>query len=159
MVSEDDPQHRGSILEGLVVEGSGMPREQAHRIDTSRPDAAAAYEAQLREHLGWREKGQDRLDVVLVEQLPDGAWSGVIDAGTQDTLVATTPVMADAPARVGMTGAAVRGARLLAIVATGKQAASGIHRWRGEFSVRKAGVLPMIDTAEVRWYVDYDAVG
>lgn len=159
MVSEEDPQHRGSILDGLVVEGSGMPREQAHRVDTSRPDAASAYEAALREHLGWREKGQDRLDVVLVEQMADGSWSGVIDQGPQETLVATTPVLDEAPARVGLTGAAVRGARLLAIVATGKQAAAGINRWRGEFSVRKAGVLPMIDTAEVRWYVDHEAAG
>jgi 6-phosphogluconolactonase/glucosamine-6-phosphate isomerase/deaminase len=157
IVSEDDPQHRGAILEGLVVEGSGMPREQAHAIDTSRPDAAEAYASLLREHLGWREKGQDRLDVVLVEQLPDGSWSGVVEQAPDSALVVTTPVLSNAPARVAMTGAAVRGARLLAIVATGRAAAAGINHWRGEFSVRKAGVLPMIDTAEVRWYVDYDA--
>ncbi|HLP83455.1 MAG TPA: 6-phosphogluconolactonase [Phycisphaerales bacterium] len=157
IVSEDDPQHRGSIMEGLVVEGSGMPREQAHRIDVSRPDAAAAYASTLREHLGWREKGQDRLDVVLVEQLADGSWSGVVDSQDTHELVVTTPVRSDAPARVCLSGAAVRSARLLAIIATGKQAAAGINHWRGSFSVRKSGVVPMIESAEVRWYVDYDA--
>jgi len=157
IVSEDDPQHRASILDGLVVEGSGMPIEQAHRIDISRPDAASAYAAQLREHLGWREKGQDRLDVVLVEQMSDGSWSGVVDAPGSDDLVVTTPVQHDAPARICMTGNAVRSARLLAIVAIGKPAAAGIGHWRGSFSVRKAGPLPPIDAAEVRWYVDYEA--
>jgi hypothetical protein len=56
-----------------------------------------------------------------------------------------------------MTGNAVRSARLLAIVAIGKPAAAGIGHWRGSFSVRKAGPLPPIDAAEVRWYVDYEA--
>jgi 6-phosphogluconolactonase/glucosamine-6-phosphate isomerase/deaminase len=164
-VGEDDARCRGSLMDGLVVEGSGMPREQAHRIDMSRVDAAEHYEGLLKEHLGWREKGQDRLDVVLVPQHADGSWGGICDDAlnfgeeTDASLMVAIGETDESPARVCMRMRLARSARLLAIVATGKDAAKGVNVWRGKFSVGTSGALPTSDAAEVRWYVDYEACG
>src|ERR1051325_5461724 len=55
--SAEDPQSRYARLRDLVLEQSGIPKEQLHRIDPASPGALEAYEAELRQHLGWREKG------------------------------------------------------------------------------------------------------
>jgi len=62
----DDCRRLWPVLHGLIVEQSGIPPEQAHPIEAEHADAAPRYEATLREHLGWRTKGHDRLDFVLM---------------------------------------------------------------------------------------------
>src|SRR5262249_6430559 len=74
--SPEDPQSRYARLRDLVLEQSGIPKEQVHRIDPSIPGALEAYEAELRQHLGWREKGHDRLDFVLLTLDESGGVAG-----------------------------------------------------------------------------------
>jgi 6-phosphogluconolactonase len=68
---DDERSNFGKIRE-VIVAHSDIPREQVHPIEATRPDADVAYEAELKETLGWREKGQDRLDVVLLGMGADG---------------------------------------------------------------------------------------
>jgi 6-phosphogluconolactonase/glucosamine-6-phosphate isomerase/deaminase len=157
-VPVDDPRHRGELLRGLIVAGADMPGEQAHAFDFSQPDPTLHYDAMLREHLGWREKGQDRLDFVLVPQLPDGAWGGVTDRHDEaDRLTIHHPPTAERPATLAMSSRLVRAARFVAILATGKEAAPGVRHWSNQFSIHPSGALATQDSAEVRWYCDHEA--
>lgn len=68
----EDPNSGLATLRDLLVDHSGIPIEQLHAVDWTSPDPAASYAATLREHLGWREKGHDRLDAVMLEMSPQG---------------------------------------------------------------------------------------
>ncbi|MBC7772344.1 MAG: 6-phosphogluconolactonase [Pyrinomonadaceae bacterium] len=68
---DDDRSNFRSISE-IIVDHSGIPSEQVHPIFAQAPDADTAYEALLRETLGWREPGHDRLDYVLLGMGSDG---------------------------------------------------------------------------------------
>jgi len=148
-VPEDHPERRSATLHGMIVEGSGMPPEQAHTINASDPAGAAAYEALLREHLGWREKGHDRLDFVLVPLLPDGAWGGVA-MGHERGLM--TRAEDDGPARVMMTQRLVRAARCIGVLAVGDGLAHAVSTWAGGDRTVPADVPAC---AELRWYLDH----
>jgi hypothetical protein len=156
-------EQRSAWLTGLIVEGSGMPPEQAHVIDARSPDGPTRYAHALREHLGWREKGQDRLDFVLLPQRRDGSWGGVIDSDHDDSLVLVAPEGKTGngdgarTSRVAMSSRLVLASRFVAILACGSEGALGLRAWRDRFSVRRDGLLPTQDAAEVRWYVDYAA--
>ncbi len=156
-VLSEDPRHRGELLGGLIVNAADIPPEQAHAFDFSQPDPTLHYDAMLKEHLGWREKGQDRLDFVLVPQLPDGSWGGVLESTDSTSLTVQLAPNAHTPAMLGMSGRLVRAARFVAILATGTEARTGLQQWTSKFSVRPDGVLAMEDSAEVRWYIDHAA--
>jgi 6-phosphogluconolactonase/glucosamine-6-phosphate isomerase/deaminase len=171
-VPTDDPRHRGELLRGLIVAGADVPTEQVHPFDFAQPDPTLHYDAMLREHLGWREKGQDRLDFVLVPQLPDGNWGGVVHDESAPPHAATTPTTTSpAPARLtihlpptphrpatlAMSARLVRAARFVAILATGEHVAPGIRHWSKRFSISPTGALATQDSAEVRWYCDHEA--
>ena len=78
-VSEDDPRCRRARLEETIVACSGIPQSQFHRMDMGLADVIGAYAAVLREHLGWRERGHDRLDCVLLTVDAGGRVSGLGD--------------------------------------------------------------------------------
>lgn len=60
----DDPRRRSTRLEETLVACSGIPQSQFHVLDPSL--GWAPYEKTLKEHLGWREKGQDRIDCIIL---------------------------------------------------------------------------------------------
>ncbi len=59
--------HSMTAIGELLVGPSGLPESQVHPMIAHHPQACELYQADLREHLGWREKGQDRLDCVVIE--------------------------------------------------------------------------------------------
>ena len=77
-VPADDPQRRGTRLAETVVALSGIPESQFHPLDPAQ--AGGDYSGLLREHLGWREKGHDRIDFVLLTVGEDGVLSAVGDS-------------------------------------------------------------------------------
>ncbi len=65
-----------TTIADFLMEHSGIPLSQQHPIDTSAEQAAEQYEAELRRALEWREKGQDRLDYVLLGVDEKGGVAG-----------------------------------------------------------------------------------
>ncbi|MBI1190281.1 MAG: hypothetical protein GC200_06315 [Tepidisphaera sp.] len=139
----------------VMLEASGIPREQAHAIPFA-PDAAAQYSATLRETLGWRPPGQDRLDFVLLSLEPDGSLGPVGAWADDEQLLSTQP-----GASVGMGRRLINSSRFVAIFATGPERLPGVlaqeqatlrptHPGSGVF-------VPMPAAGEARWYLDHAA--
>ena len=148
-------------IKEIIVEHSGIPAEQVHPMVATRPDADVLYEAELREHLGWREKGQDRLDYVLLGMGNDGHTASLFPRDDvldeRDRLVRrcigphVTP-----PDRVTMTYPLLNAARLIAVLVSGKAKAATVARIaRGDDDFRAMpikGIRPLAGT--LKWYLD-----
>jgi hypothetical protein len=149
-----------------LIEPSDIPLEQTHLIEPLRADADAAYEAALREFLGWREKGHDRLDYVLlgagaVAEGPEGPQPGA--PGVPDRQLVRTLELRPGTVLTSMTLRMVRAARLVAVVGVGSECRAGVSvavtgaRQGGAVAdiarqFPRAGVLP--SGGELRWYLD-----
>lgn len=157
----DDPASGIATLRDLLAEHSGIAPDQLHAADWSQPDPAAHYAATLREHLGWREKGHDRLDAVMLEMAPDGAL-GLADGppGSLCELLAN-------PQRPGisMTYEMINATRLIAVVPArasdfGSPVSPALaaldldapRERRARLPATKLGPL----AGELRWYVGKD---
>jgi 6-phosphogluconolactonase/glucosamine-6-phosphate isomerase/deaminase len=150
-----DDDSVAAMIAGWIVEHSDIPREQVHFIDTTAQSPQEAYEAELRETLGWREKGHDRLDFVALGLEPDG---------TAGPLVAGAPLPAEPGLvgsfgfgrRLGLSPVMLSAARFIGILATGTASRATVARLafagadRGEYPV--LGVRPL--GGELRWYLD-----
>jgi 6-phosphogluconolactonase len=71
-VPEDDERSNFKMIHETIVAHSDIPREQVHPMSAAKEGADAAYEQELRDILGWREKGHDRLDFVVLGMGADG---------------------------------------------------------------------------------------
>lgn len=69
-VPGDDPRCRGTRLVETIVACSGIP--DAQFLPLTCGEGPSPYEARLREHLEWRERGQDRIDCCLFATRPGG---------------------------------------------------------------------------------------
>jgi 6-phosphogluconolactonase/glucosamine-6-phosphate isomerase/deaminase len=164
-VEPDDPQSRYARLRDLVLEQSGIPKEQLHRIDAAAAGAVEAYEAELRQHLGWREKGHDRLDFVLLTLSEGGGVAG-FDADAQaptGRLVHAVPIGGpDAdpgPRRVSMSMEFINASRVVAVIAGGSErrpivTTLGASKHGG---INAAALCLRPLAGELRWYLDYAA--
>jgi 6-phosphogluconolactonase len=133
-------------LAGLFLDHAGVPAEQMHPVPTRSAEAAAHYEAELRECLGWRERGHDRLDFVV---LPIDA---AVPEGTAGALVTSGGV----PARVSLTAGLLNASRAVAVVGVGPEHAGTLAPGRAP----PPGVARLRPLAgELRWYLDHAAVG
>jgi 6-phosphogluconolactonase len=150
----------------FIVDHADIPREQVHPILACGADADVDYEAELRESLAWREKGQDRLDYVLLGMGADGHVASLFP-GTEPLhephrLVRTNVVPDDAtPRRVTMTLPLINAARFIAVLVTGGEKAEAIRRLAagGETldTLPVTGLRPL--NGVLRWYLDEAACG
>lgn len=163
-VSLDDDRSNFRMINETIVEHSGIPREQVHPIDALSETADVDYEAQLREVLQWRQRGQDRLDFVLLGMGRDGHTASLFphnDAlGERHRLVRRVDEPgAQPPQRVTMTFPLINSARMVAILVTGASKAEAIGRIaRGETSVQQmpvTGVRP--EQGVLKWFLDAEA--
>lgn len=159
-VPDEDPRQRWPGVRDHIGVGAGVPEEQMHRIVAAGADAAGAYQAVLQEHLGWREKGHDRLDFVLLPLQEGLQVGGVIGAGSADAgLVAS---VGGAPARTAMTTRLVNSARVVAVYAPGAGCAPEVARLlamrakKEQFPGAPASLLSP-RASELRWYMDHAA--
>jgi len=148
-----DPEQadsRYSRLRDLVLEQSGIHKEQLHRVDPAQP--VEAYESELRQHLGWREKGHDRLDYVLLTLGESGGVAGfeVDPVGGEGRLA--QPVEGG----VSLTMEFINASRVVAVIAGGAERREIIARLCGrgrpESSLPVTHLKPL--AGELRWYVD-----
>ncbi|MCE2652084.1 MAG: 6-phosphogluconolactonase [Planctomycetaceae bacterium] len=178
----DDAKSNFRAIDEIIGQHSGIPREQVHPMLAMSPTADADYERALRQALFFREKGQDRLDFVLLGMGNDGhtaslfPHSPALQAG-HETLAhddarprlvrindgpAVTP-----PDRVTMTFPLLNAARFIAVLVTG----AGKKPMLSRIAAARAGKdtatpptptdLPILGikpvAGELRWYLDADA--
>lgn len=161
----DDPRSRFTAIREWIIDHADIPPEQVHPIFTMGEEPDAAYEASLREVLGWREKGHDRLDYALLGATPDGTTLGFYEdspaLAPDDRLVRVTqPPDMDVQA-VSMTAHMINAARMIAVLAVGPAWADTIRGMTAAGASRRRWPLLNLRPlgGELRWYLDFEACG
>lgn len=160
---EDDERRRGRTLHDLIVTQSDLPESQFHEIPAWREDAAEVYEGVLKEQLGWREKGHDRLDAVLLVLEESGSMAGFTrgsPALVQRERLVVREARGSGPDSVTMGLRLLNATRLICVVAVG----AGVQPMiRGVEARRGADEHPVLHLSpvggELRWYVDEESRG
>lgn len=150
----------------IIVEHSDIPAPQVHPILAMEPDAPAMYERALRESLGWRERGHDRLDYVLLGMGDNGHTAslfpetGILDERERWVGICEGPTVTPPP-RVTMTYPFLNAARFISVLVVGANKAAMIARVAGGTDDYHAlpikGIRP--HAGELRWYLDRSACG
>jgi 6-phosphogluconolactonase len=177
----DDERSNFKMINEIIGDHSGIPPEQVHPIFAMAEDADSRYEQALRDVLGWREKGHDRLDYVLLGMGGDAHTASLFphSPALMESLGAMRPrspgepinlplVRINAgptvtpPDRVTMMLPLINASRFIAVMVTGKSKRDTIARVAARASDPSAppdlpilGVRPL--GGEQRWYLDYAA--
>jgi 6-phosphogluconolactonase len=179
----DDDRCNFRNIQDTIGEHSGIPGEQVHPMHALADDADLAYQRELREHLGWREKGHDRLDFVLLGMGTDGHTASLFPRspalmadlepdGHQASLPAhmrpelvrfnNGPTVTP-PERLTLTLQMINASRFVAVLVTGEAKRPVLERvsraYRGApenpADLPILGVQPL--AGELRWYLDHAA--
>jgi 6-phosphogluconolactonase len=165
-VAFDDERSNYRLIRETIGDHADIPREQFHPIFAESETADRDYEAQIRETLAWREKGQDRLDYVLLTMEADGCTAGLFPASPllreRKRLVRRSPSANRGSAdRVSMTAPFMNAARFIAVLVTGPEKAEAVQRLAAgretsdEMPIK--GITPL--NGALKWYLDRPACG
>ena len=166
-VPVDDPLSNFPSVRETIVDHSDIPPEQVHPIVAWEPGAAARYERELREALGWRERGHDRLDCVLLGVGADGHTASVFPGspalhdGERLAMDVAAPVTSrPAVPRCTLTMRTINAARFVAPLVLGVDKRQAIARVAAGASPEEMPAAALRPAAgELRWYVDAAACG
>lgn len=157
----DDEKSNFRMIKETLVDHADIPRDQVHAIRATDARADEAYEAELREHLGWREKGHDRLDFVVLGMGADGHTASLFPRSPALAAAGRLVAINEGPAvtppdRVTMTFDLLNAARMLAVMVTGEKKRDMLARIeRGDAGVGEIPILGVKPKAgELRWYLD-----
>lgn len=163
-VPYDDDRSNFKQINELIVTQSGIPREQVHPMPVD-DEGDHRYEHELRSALGWREKGHDRLDFVLLGMGNDlhtaslFPGSPALDASDDRLVVLNDGPRVTPPPRITMTFPLLNAARTLALLVTGKGKREAVERLQSQPLDREeapvVGLRPI--AGELRWYLDHAA--
>lgn len=142
-----------ALVKDLIVDHSGIPRQQVHPIDPGRDRPDVWYESELKESLAWREKGHDRMDFVLLSPL---AWS---EAERCDGAEDEVRLYRSTSERVIASPRLLNAARAVAIFATGSDSRATVRRLENGGVNEWERTLAGLDLVggETRWYLDQAA--
>lgn len=165
-VAPDDQRSNYRMIRETLVEHSGIPPEQAHPMAAVSSTADRDYEAQLHGVLEWRERGEDRLDYVLLEMGADGRIAGLFPhtepLGETRRLVRFNACPGPPASEcITMTLRLINAARFIAVLVIGRSNAATIQRVASgndpveELPVK--GLSPI--NGELKWYLDGEACG
>jgi len=163
---ESELSNFGRIKE-VIVDHSDIPPEQVHPMLAAMPECAARYERELRETLGWRPKGHDRLDFVLLGMGADGHTASLFPGSPAladpDRLamdVAAPTTVAPQVPRCTLTLRTLNAARFLAPFVMGADKAPALARVAAGATAAELPVAGLRPAAgELRWYLDAAACG
>jgi 6-phosphogluconolactonase len=162
----DDPLSNFRMIDETIVEHADIPREQVHPIFALSATADVEYEAQIREVLAWRERGQDRLDYVLLGMGNDGHTASLFPHSpalheTEHLVRINVYPPVKPPQRVSMTYPLLNASRFISVLVTGAAKAAMIQRIaNGSDSPQELpvkGIVPL--NGELKWYLDAAACG
>jgi 6-phosphogluconolactonase/glucosamine-6-phosphate isomerase/deaminase len=147
----DDRSTIGAVR-GLIGDHSGIPPRQVHALAVDDPDGAERYERELKETLGWREKGHDRLDCVVLGIDERGGLEGANEA-VSGAFLGEVPGV-PGPTMIAMTADLVRASRLICVLGAGEHGsrAHSVVGTEAAEAVRPVGGV-------LRWYLDHAACG
>lgn len=158
VVDIDDDRSRAKRIREILVDHSDIPVDQVHGIMVAADDPGGEYQSELRESLGWREKGQDRLDFALLSLLGGGPAAHSlqgrpVEGGSADLVLRRAWTDTAGLAWYGLTPRMISATRFIAVVAAGEPARRPL--W-GVTEARAAGATPLIKPigGEMRWYLD-----
>lgn len=173
----DDDRSNFKHISDILSDHSGIPQNQLHPMFAMQEDADLEYEKSLREALGWRERGQDRLDFVLLGMGADAHTASLFPQSP--ALLAELNAKPDSPDshrlvrinagpnvtppdRVTMTFRLINASRFIAFMVTGKAKRETIARVvAGSENGVSPAELPVLGVkplgGELRWYLDHDA--
>ncbi len=156
----DDKSNFKHIKE-LIADHSDIPEKNVHPMEVMEEGADTRYEATLREHLAWREKGHDRLDFVLLGMGADGHTASLFPGSpaieVRDRLVVmNTGPKVTPPDRVTMTYTLINASRFVAVLVSGANKREKLAELAANRSsvadLPIAGVKPI--GGVLRWYMD-----
>lgn len=160
----EDERSNFRMIRELIVDHSDIPPDQVHPIFPLADAPDVAYERLLQATLGWRERGHDRLDYVLLGVGTDGHTASLFPRSPalddRGRLVLTNGgATVTPPERVTMTYRLLNASRLIAVMVTGARKRAVIARV--EAGTDDPADLPILGIrpvgGELRWYLDYDA--
>jgi 6-phosphogluconolactonase len=180
----DDPKSNFKAINEIIGDHSGIPAAHVHPIFATEPDADTAYELQLRKHLGKREKGQERLDFVLLGMGDDGHTASLFPHSPALARGQRPPRLArinsgptvTPPDRVTLTFDMINASRFVAVMVAGSDKRTALARVAAaagggvgpggvptgpEPSAEMIADLPILGVRPVagvlRWYLDHEA--
>ncbi len=152
----DDDDRLATALREYIIDHSDIPQTQAHLIPIDENDAPEQYEAMLREALGTREPGHDRLDCIVLAMEPGGHAGGhaLIDTGAAENgLLCGWANQVGAPPTVALTRPFVCASRLIAVTGFGEERRDALRLIAAR--PNQLSIKPI--AGELRWYLD-DAI-
>jgi len=185
-VPSDDERSNFLAINETIGLHSGIPAEQLHPMPAMTDAADLAYQRELRESLGWREKGHDRLDFVLLGVGTDGhtaslfprspalmaditaavpAQSSLNEPRAELVRLNTGPAVTP-PDRVTLSLPMINASRFIAVLVTGEGKRPIVERIiRAHLAPGTApespADLPILAirplAGELRWYIDHAA--
>lgn len=157
----DDERSNFRMIHETIVEHADIPVEQVHPMPPLVDAPDIDYERELRESLAWREKGQDRLDYVLLGMGEDGHTASLFPHTApvrerERFVLVNEGRNVVPPDRITMTLPLINSARLIAIMVTGAKKAAMLRRVAqrdgtvDDLPIR--GIHPL--NGELKWYLD-----
>lgn len=180
----DDERSNYKMINEIIGDHSGIPAEQVHPIFAMADDADAQYTQALRDVLGWREKGHDRLDFTLLGMGTDAHTASLFphSPALLESLEAMAggrharsgparelPLMrinagpsVTPPDRVTMMLPLINASRFIGVLVTGKGKRETVRKVVARAGDPQAAAeLPVLGVrplgGELRWYLDYEA--
>jgi 6-phosphogluconolactonase len=174
-VGFDDDLSNYKHIEELIVRHSDIPSQQVHPMRATEADADTRYERELREALEWRERGQDRLDYVLLGMGGDAHTASLFPHSP--ALVEPAPgrlvrinegPRVTPPDRVTLTLEMINASRCVGVLVTGAGKRQTLARVSDAYAQERDGPdaasvaeMPILGVrpraGELRWYLDSEA--
>ena len=154
-VDSESPASKFLTIRETIGDHADIPEQQVHPLHADRKTADREYEELLRDTRGWRERGHDRLDCVVLDLAPDGHIASIFGQEDPDTskrwMAFTKSPQGPVSERLTMTLTLLNTARLVVVWAADPSVESAlIQLGQGSHGMSAAGLNP---SGVLKWYL------